>query len=571
MTTDAWWKRLPARLLEEDAALAAVRDTEGLISGYRWLREESGEVRLRATLDLAGEKNLELEVRFPAHYPEGCPSVRPVPYESLSSHQFGGTGVLCLELGPDNWHPHFNSADMLRSAWRLVVKEIISTVKPVEIPSRHVTTLGEQVRHATGVILRTPTFEDRAKGAAGATDFEYAWSGTYPVRIAPTALPKGQELGDIPPAFRNQVRHTGPVVQLDATAPTSVPSEPEAFTSFIAEHGRRGLAANELVVLLRREDGEAHCYLRLGKEVHRLVDVPLETSFASRTAYDVRAALSTLKVGIVGLGSLGSKIALTLARSGVRRWTLVDADVLLGPNLCRYPSNFASVGAMKVEVVKESLRDIAFLDPEIVCYPIDIASATNPARHAKLLEDLALADILIDATANPEVFGVLAMLASDAHRPLLWGEVFGGGLGGLVASAHPEHGPCPRCVRAGFLAASGEWPPAPGRDDTEPYGGGPDAPLIATDADVTAIAAALATRAIDIARGEAAPPAVSLYGFRRGWIFQSPPEVISLRVRSDDHSCSRCWEIESEPDAALADRVEALFQPQDDAHDSNPT
>jgi sulfur-carrier protein adenylyltransferase/sulfurtransferase len=571
MTSDAWWKRLPGRLLEEDGALAALRDTEGLISAYRWIRQESGEARVRATLDLAGEKNLELEVRFPAHYPEGCPSVRPVPYASLSSHQFGGAGVLCLELGPDNWHPHYNAGDMLRSAWRLVAKEIISTVKPIEIPSRHVTTLPEHVRGATGVILRTPNFEARVTGAAGATDFEFARSGTYPVRITPTALPKGQELGDVPLAFRNQARHTGPFVQLDATAPMVVPSEPEAFAAFVAEHGRRELAADELVVLLRRQEEETRCYLRLGKEVHRLVDVPLETSFAGRTADDVRAALSTLKVGIVGLGSLGSKIALTLARSGVRCWILVDGDVLLGPNLCRYPSTFASIGTLKVEVVKEALRDIAPLEPEIVSYQLDIASATNPDLHAKLLKDLASADILIDATANPEAFGVLAMVASDYRRPLLWGEVFGGGLGGLVASAHPEHGPCPRCVRAGFLAAGREWPPAPGHEVTEPYAGGPEAPMIATDSDVSAIAAALAARAIDIARGEAAPPAVSLYGFRRGWIFQSPPEVASVRVRSDDCSCPRCWVVASEPDASLASQVETLFQPQDDDHDSNST
>jgi molybdopterin/thiamine biosynthesis adenylyltransferase len=570
MRSDAWWKRLPGRLLEEEAALAALRDTEGFISAYRWIREKNGEVCVRAMLDLAGEKNLELEVRFPSHYPEGCPSVRPVPYASLSSHQFGGAGVLCLEFGPDNWHPHYNAADMLRSAWRLVVKEIISTVKPVEIPSRHVRNLAEQVRHATGVVLRTPEFEERAKAAAEATDFEYAWSGTYPVRIAPTALPKGQALGDTPPAFRNQAHHTGPVVQLQATAPTVVPTEPEAFVAFVAEHGQRELASDELVILLRRPEGEVRCYLRLGKEVYRLVDVPLETSYASRTAEDVRAALSTLKVGIVGLGSLGSKIALTLARSGVRRWILVDGDILLGPNLCRYPSTFASVGSMKVEVIKEALRDIAPAEPEITSYALDVASATNPDSHAKLLKELASADILIDATANPEVFGVLAMLASDHRRPLVWGEVFGGGLGGLVASAHPEHGPCPRCVRAGFLAAGSEWPPAPGADVAEPYGGGPETPWIATDAEVTAIAAAVATRAIDIARGEAAPPAVSLYGFRRGWIFESPPEVISVRVRSDDCSCPRCWQVASEPDAAMADRVEALFQPQDDAHDSNP-
>ncbi|MFM2078958.1 MAG: hypothetical protein RJA49_2848, partial [Actinomycetota bacterium] len=237
-------------------------------------------------------------------------------------------------------------------------------------------------------------------------------------------------------------------------------------------------------------------------------------------------------------------------------------------NVCRFPAGFADIGALKVDVVKEILRDISPTEPEIVCHSVNLATATNPDLHARVLEDLGTADILIDATADPDVFGLMAMLASDKQRPLLWGEVFGGGIGGLVASAHPEHGPCPRCIRAGFLATASSWPPAPAKKRGSPYAGGDETPTVATDADVAFIGAALTNRTMDMVRRESPPPAVAVLGLRRGWIFDAPIQSVPVHVRSDDWSCSRCWKASADPDADIAARAEALFTTHAHAHDS---
>jgi sulfur-carrier protein adenylyltransferase/sulfurtransferase len=566
-----WWKRLPGRLLEEDAALANLREGETpVLSAYRWVRESDGEPRVRAVLDIAA-RSVELEVRFPAHYPEACPSVRPMPYESLSSHQFGGTGILCLELGPDNWHPHYTAADMIESAWRLLAYETINAARPIEIPSRHVPDLVERVRLGSGVLLRTEEFDSRVLAAAENTEFEFVWPARNLVRVFPVAFPKGEALTDVPPALGEESHSPGLLVRLDEDAPNTVPSESVAFSDYVSVHGRTPLAADSpLVVLLQWPNQETRAFVRFSKKVRELVNMPLETSFDTRTPEQLRERLSALKVGVVGLGSLGSRVALSLARAGVRRWVLVDGDVLEGPNLCRFPAGFADIGAMKVDVVKEAIRDLSPSEPETTSWPVNIASATNPDLHAHVLEDLGSADILVDATANAEVFGLMAMLASDRRRPLVWGEVFGGGIGGLVASAHPEHDPCPRCVRAGFLAAASTWPPAPGKDVDEPYAGGEESPVVATDADVAAIGAALANRVIDIVRAEPPPPAVTLLGLRRAWIFDIPMQTVPVPIRTDDWSCPRCWRLAAEPDAETAARAEALFSQNEHANDSDP-
>jgi hypothetical protein len=569
--SDPWWERLPGRLLEEEAALLALHGGEvPLVRSHRWTREADGEPRVRVELDLAS-REVELEVRFPAHYPEGCPSVRPVPYELLSTHQFVRSGVLCLELGPDNWHPHYTAADMVSSAWRLVVQEIISTFEPIDIPSRHVPDLAERIRMGDGVLVRPLGLDACIENAKTSCSFEYVLGSHGGVRVFPVGFPKGSPLPDVPPSLARETPLTGYFVPLKEGAPTSIPTEPEAFDEYLTEHAD-ATAAHEppVVFLVRVPNGRTQGVVRFKESVAELVDMTIEDGSTARTPSGLGDELSKQKIAVVGLGSLGSRIALSLARTGARRFVLVDGDVLEAPNLCRFPASYAHVGATKVSLVKEFLRDVCPTEPDVETHAVHVAAATNPVLHARVLENLAAADILIDATASPDAFSLLAMVASDHRKPLLWGEVFGGGLGGLVASAHPDRGPCPRCVRAGLLATIQSWPPAPGRRVGTPYAAGErddGEPLVATDADVAAIAAAMTQRVLDMVRGELSTASAVLLGFRRSWVFDAPPQSIAVPVRADDWSCARCWQAAAEPDENIAAQAEALFAAKHDAHD----
>jgi molybdopterin/thiamine biosynthesis adenylyltransferase len=59
-----------------------------------------------------------------------------------------------------------------------------------------------------------------------------------------------------------------------------------------------------------------------------------------------------------GCGSVGSLAALELARSGVGRFLLIDADVLAIENLCRHQCGLADVGRTKVAAVADRIRQI---------------------------------------------------------------------------------------------------------------------------------------------------------------------------------------------------------------------
>lgn len=556
----SWWTREPGRVLAEEDALRALVARGGVLGAYHWQLTPEAGVRIQATLAL-GPREQAVEVRFPAHYPRQCPAVLPVPYGTrLSEHQFRGDGVLCLEIGPDNWLPRYTAADMLGSAWRLLVHEAIAAVEPWEIPSRHVTHLGELVRQHPLVLVRPASLAERLASLSEGGEFTaHIIVSESGFQVWPLEVPSGSPLPGVPSALRTDKPTTGRLLRLGPNAPREPPRDRASFIEFVATHAGHQCGDKFELLLLVWPDGSARGYPLAGQTVTALVDVPFEDGgprLPTRTA----AVTSSLRVGIVGLGSLGSKVAASLARSGVRRFVLADGDVVLGPNVTRHAARYEQVGMMKVHAAAALLREVAL--EEIDCIPLTsmLVSATNPEVHELHLEVLGKVDVLVDATADPDVFNTLADLASRERIPLVWAEVFEGGLGGLVGAAHPRRTPCPQCVRAGFLAHAHAWPPAPRSSSLRPYESGRDIPLVATDADVNFIAAALTARVLEAGDAAADPAApVVLFGLRRGWIFERAFDTMRVEVLADDWSCPWCWREPEAPDPEALRRATAIL------------
>jgi molybdopterin/thiamine biosynthesis adenylyltransferase len=96
---------------------------------------------------------------------------------------------------------------------------------------------------------------------------------------------------------------------------------------------------------------------------------------------------------IIGLGGLGSPVALYLAASGVRQLTLCDHDTVDLSNLQRQIIHrTSSVGQPKVASAKAALREI---NPEVECVALPVR-----ADEAQLLELVAQTDVVLDCSDN---------------------------------------------------------------------------------------------------------------------------------------------------------------------------
>lgn len=61
---------------------------------------------------------------------------------------------------------------------------------------------------------------------------------------------------------------------------------------------------------------------------------------------------------ILGCGSVGSLVALELARTGIGKFVLVDNDILEYHNLCRHQCSISEVGEYKVDALKRRILEI---------------------------------------------------------------------------------------------------------------------------------------------------------------------------------------------------------------------
>ena len=128
--------------------------------------------------------------------------------------------------------------------------------------------------------------------------------------------------------------------------------------------------------------------------------------------------IQNANVLIVGMGGLGSPVALYLAAAGVGTLHLVDADVVSLSNLGRQILyNTTHLGKSKVEIAKQVLQDI---NPDVQIVP----------HHEFLVEENALslvekADVVVDCSDNFATRYLLYDVCKQAGKPLVFGAIEG--------------------------------------------------------------------------------------------------------------------------------------------------
>ena len=120
------------------------------------------------------------------------------------------------------------------------------------------------------------------------------------------------------------------------------------------------------------------------------------------------------RVLIIGLGGLGSPISMYLAASGIGHMVLNDFDQVDLSNLQRQiVHTTANVGEKKVESAKQSLLE---LNPDV-----NISAYANKLTNDELLNEVSLADVVIDATDNFASRFAMNEVCSITKTPLISG------------------------------------------------------------------------------------------------------------------------------------------------------
>jgi len=580
---EIWFLQDMQRLSLERSGIQRLEETAEWLNGTDWILD--GGLCVDAVI-LAHGYEYQVRMSYAALFPSVPPVVRPRnPDERWSTHQYSD-GTLCLEWGPDTWHPDVTGAQVLESVYKLLhIENPFGSNRRQVAPSRHDLSVGQTLRSSYGRFyfgneldsyLTTLPAKSR-----GQLEFSIQWQSksflVFIQQIRPTGL-QAWEDSSIPQGVRASEKR-GTVKRgifyktaLDSNLISGINTVKEIQDALSqAGHGSvpfpdegdtyaMGLKHPPAGVLLLDSADEPHFFIPLDlKEDKALRLDPVRsarTELNHRIPTDLQE-LSDKSVAIVGLGSIGSKMALSLARTGVSRFLFVDEDIFLPENVCRHVLDWDNVGEHKVDAMAEILSRIA-PNIQVDVSRLNLTGQESTASLSGVLNRLGRCDLLIDATADSKVFNLMAAIAKTYARPLVWVEVFAGGIGGMIARSHPGRDPDPHTMRAAYHHFTSKTP-AYDLFVTHDYAAenADGHVLSASDADVGILAYHATRLAVDTLLGREPsmfPYSMYLLGLARSWVFKAPFDTIPIETGH----LLREQSTDSVPSEVLSDNVAFL-------------
>ena len=142
---------------------------------------------------------------------------------------------------------------------------------------------------------------------------------------------------------------------------------------------------------------------------------------------------------ISGCGSVGSLVALELARAGVGRFVLIDNDTMAYHNLCRHQCGVEDIGRFKVHAVRDRLQQI---NPSA---QVVVATSVIESIGKDLFDELCVpGSIIVGCADNREgdvYASTVAMLYGIPFVSIgLWERAFAGEIFYSVPGAMPCYG-----------------------------------------------------------------------------------------------------------------------------------
>ena len=217
-----------------------------------------------------------------------------------------------------------------------------------------------------------------------------------------------------------------------------------------------------------------------------------ETAHASTSALMRRTAhtaqgLHHRKVLILGVGAVGSSVAVSLAKSGVPQLDLVDFDRIRPGNAVRHAAGLRYVGWPKTIATEEEIHQHA---PDCT-----VTVGGNAWELDVLAARIEAADAVVDATANDGFSFLVNEVALRARKPVVYAACHRRAALGLVRLVRPGQDACFLCYESGggSYGQDPSYPTIPAGDEGEFIEGGCGVPTVeaaAVDVEATANVAA---------------------------------------------------------------------------------
>lgn len=572
--TPNWWH--DKTLLVREYRAVSVLAKESWLRDLKFSLTPAGLINLRGTITCYFE-NYRFELIYPVDYPTGCPE--PYPQDRTqrwSKHQWR-SGMLCTEYGQDNWSSQFTGADVIRSLYSLLLIEKTPQrgFRPRgPVLSRHASTDMPDLALSRGTFLIPPDLFSKIGGAKNGDFICRLYLDGDRIRVLPFSVTVGgEEMNKWPipeglsPTKQFYVEQKG----IWFVMPGDVSSHDFARFNSIEdlEQFMRAtrLTQSDLACRLKQLAGARSklpmpvallkpnsyivCFLvdTDSNRVHLLKPLSYDPAHADKRrpgSQTLREKLRLARVCIVGLGSLGSKVAVSLARLGVGTFSLIEGEIVEWENVSRHEATGVDVGRGKAEFIRERILEIN-PDAQVAIEPVQFGSVLAPEIYNRIRGQIENVTLLVDCTADSHVGRLVNNICYLNGVSTLHPQVYAGGVGGQIIRVIPGLTGCLECLSKLLSEFLKNKPEAPHRDAAT-YEGDPveqSSPIPGSDDECWLIASMAAKLAKDTiinvdTKSFVVPHHLYLVGFNAGWIFEEPFHVIPIEAWGPDENCFQC-------------------------------
>ena len=136
-----------------------------------------------------------------------------------------------------------------------------------------------------------------------------------------------------------------------------------------------------------------------------------EEDLLKRNVKGISEKLKKAKVCILGLGGLGSNVAVLLARAGIGYLKLVDFDIVEASNLNRQQYRISHIGMKKTEAIRTIIKEInPFVEIEVLNKKVD---------RENILSIVGDVEIVVEAFDVAETKAMAIELLTNGNKMLV--------------------------------------------------------------------------------------------------------------------------------------------------------
>jgi molybdopterin/thiamine biosynthesis adenylyltransferase len=436
-----WWQRHPERLSWELANFADL----GLEA--RTERTGNGAPVIRTAVALSDGRRFEVIVSFPYEYPIAKPTVKVQAGLLGPPHEVGG--LLCLfDNAPNQWHPGRAVAELVAGRVTALLEGLLvagSLERELEEQIPEVNILDLVTEASRVVLVPDPFWGELPEGCAGGVIalcgegdrrmLCYAEGfGASTDQAKRVGCDQGLDLGhwvDLPhrplgyrtPAELLEMAHERLPGLLEPVGFGKVTPQPPQWVAVnflgpgirAGEHRRRWafvkLSGPHTVPPAAQGTWQAQA-LTLAERQLRIPEL---------------GGLEQAKIALLGVGSLGSKVAIELAKAGCSKLVVVDSDSYDANNAVRHELAPIHAGARKAEAVGGAVEQ---MNPFCTAEPLSLDLGVGEGPTIEFLRAIEGANLLIETTGARAVTRLCERYGRIAGVPLLSASLTRGSRGG---------------------------------------------------------------------------------------------------------------------------------------------